>query len=64
MHQPSKVHEHIINNMKDNNIVSQYYDEEVAKRCTIIKSENYFTIPKGLQRSEVVKDDRSQSEKV
>jgi hypothetical protein len=50
--------------MKDNNIVSQYYDEEVAKRCTIIKSENYFTIPKGLQRSEVVKDDRSQSEKV
>jgi hypothetical protein len=30
MHKPSKVHEWIINNVKENNTVSQYYDEEVA----------------------------------
>jgi hypothetical protein len=49
--------------VKENNNVSQYYDEEVVERCTKIKSENYFTSPKGPQRSEVVKDDRSRSEK-
>jgi hypothetical protein len=43
--------------VKENNTVSQYYDEEVEESCTKIKSENYFTIPKGLQRNEVVKDD-------
>jgi len=62
VHKFSKVHERIINNVKENN-VSQYYDEEVVERCRKIKSDNYFTIPKGPQRSEVVKDDRSRSEK-
>lgn len=63
VHKPSKVHERIINNVKENNTVSQYYDEELTESCTKIKSENYFIIPKGLQRSEVVKDDWSWSEK-
>lgn len=57
VHKSSKVHERIINNVKENNNVSQNYDEEVVERCRKINSENYFTIPKGPQRSEVVKDD-------